>query len=87
MTNKECAAIIRAAAKKWLDNVKDPDVRRDVEFANCYRADAKDMREVAKLVRIGKVKEAAMKADNLDTIVRELFPDNCWEYLMSALVK
>lgn len=86
MTNKECAAGIRAVAKKWLENVNDPDVRRDVDFANCYRSDAKDMREVAKLVLAGKVKEAAVKADNLDTIVRELFPDPCWEHLMTALV-
>ena len=86
MTNKECAAGIRAAAKKWLDNVKDPEVRRDVDFANVYRADAKDLREVAGLVLAGKVKEAAAKAYALDSIVRDHVPDHCWEHLMTALV-
>jgi len=85
MNNILCARGIRAAATRWLKTASEPDVRCDVDFANCYRSDAKDLREVSTLVRRGKVKEAALAAEQLDTLVRELIPDDCWDYLQASL--
>tara|TARA_S200002703_G_scaffold127052_1_gene113652 strand:- start:2829 stop:3119 length:291 start_codon:yes stop_codon:yes gene_type:complete len=50
----------------------------EAEMISMVRGDAKDFREVAKLLRAGKVKEAFSRADSMDTAPREQIPDDVW---------
>jgi hypothetical protein len=81
MTNSQCAKEIAKAAKLWLSNVKDRAVRSDVDLADCYRSDAKALREIATLLRQNKHTDAVKKAEHLDSIVRDIIPENCWRHL------
>jgi hypothetical protein len=54
----------------------------DAGMVKCGKADARSLRKVGKLIKSGKVQEAAEFASNLDTIVREAIPDKVWEFLM-----
>jgi hypothetical protein len=85
MTNKEAASIITQAAIRWGQNALVPDIRKDKEFAKVYRSDARNLKEVARLVRQNKLVEAANKASRLDTIVRDIIPEGPWEHMIRSL--
>jgi hypothetical protein len=50
-----------------------------------YRSDARNLKEVARLVRQNKLVEAANKASRLDTIVRDIIPEGPWEHMIRSL--
>jgi hypothetical protein len=85
MTNKEAASIITQAAIRWGQNALAPDIRKDKEFAKVYRSDARNLKEVARLVRQNKLVEAANKASRLDTIVRDIIPEGPWQHMIRSL--
>ena len=46
------------------------------------KADAKDIRKLAKLAEEGKYKEAEKFMNSLDTFVREGIPEEVWSYIL-----
>lgn len=48
------------------------------EMIAMVRGDAKDFREVAKLLRVGKIKQAFAVAGGMDTAPREQIPNDIW---------
>ena len=82
MTNKEAASLITQAAIRWRQNALDRhDVQMYRSLAKVYRDDARDLKVVATLLRKNRVNEAAMAADDLDTLVRDIIPDAAWEHM------
>lgn len=78
-TEKKLARLIRDVAvdvrQQGLDTRDDPKLRK------LYLDDARDLREVAKLLGAGKWREAWRKAEyQLDTAVREQIPVPVWDY-------
>lgn len=61
---------LAAGLKRW---------QGEPEMIAMVRGDAKDFREIAKLLRAGKIKEAFKHAGNMDTAPREQIPDDVWD--------
>jgi hypothetical protein len=57
------------------------DADRDKEMIKVHREDAKDLTKGLNMLRAGKYEEARRHFEYLDTVVRELVPDNIWDYL------
>ena len=76
----EAAREIRKAAESYLSKSLDI-FKGDDELIKVCRADAKDLRNVAKLLRAGRMDEACRMADGLDTLVRDVIPQNAWDML------
>jgi len=77
---KSAAKEIREAAKEVREKTKtvwkgEPDMQAMVI------ADAKDMREVAKLLGAGNALAAANKAGGMDTAARDNIPDDAWIFM------
>jgi hypothetical protein len=65
-----------AVIEEWSQN---PPVDKDL--VSVYAADRKQMRAVIKLIQAGKVKLAAKRAMELDTILREQIPEALYDAL------
>ena len=89
MANKaECieqAKIIREAASRYLASGKKA-FKGEADMLKVYSNDAKDLREVAKLLREGKVKDAYRKAQYLDTLVRDVIPESPWRFMGRSMI-
>lgn len=80
---QKCAHAIDQAARNWLKGAyEDPD---DKELLDLYKADAKELRAIAKLLRQGKEEKAAEKVMDLDTIVRDEIPSDVYDALVNVL--
>lgn len=53
------------------------------ELREAYKADRRDLRKVYKLIKDNKLKKAINVGYDLDTEMRELIPDDVWEYLLT----
>lgn len=51
------------------------------DLIKVHREDAKDLTKGLNMLRAGKYEEARRHFEYLDTVVRELVPDNIWDYL------
>lgn len=76
---KSAAKEIRDEAKRRRQDVKqwpgEPDMQKMVI------QDAKDMREVAKLLGAGDARGAAYKAGGMDTAARDHIPQDAWDFM------
>lgn len=75
------AKIMREFAKEYLaDGLAT--WRDEDDMISMVREDARDFREIAKLIRAGKIDEAGRKAQSLDTAPRECIPDIVWDNII-----
>lgn len=78
-TFKSAAKEIRDEAKERRKDTKhwpgEPDMQKMVI------QDARDMREVAKLLGAGDAKAARSKAGNMDTAARDHIPQAAWDFM------
>lgn len=71
---------------KWKEEIRqsrDADLRDCDDFLkSAYRADAKELLSFAtKLKKGGKIQDLARIPDEMDTMVREMIPDDVWNLL------
>ena len=79
---------IREIARIWREdhiNTWNGKTQCDRDMREVGKADARDLRRVARLLREGRVTEAAKKLDSLDTIIRDLIPEETYKYLMEEI--
>jgi hypothetical protein len=78
-TFKSAAKEIRDEAKERRGDVKHWPGQKDMQ--RMVIQDARDMREVAKLLGAGDAKAAASKAGGMDTAARDHIPQAAWEFM------
>lgn len=78
MTPELAASKVREVAKAWGNAWNG---RKDPEMVAVHKADAKDIRMVATLIRKRKFAEAREAIYCLDTIVRDEIPSDIWAWL------
>lgn len=77
---------IRSASREWkkeADQSWPSSSPSDKKMRQLASSDARDIRSVAALVQSGKVFEAEDRASELDTAVREAFPNKFWSLVDS----
>ena len=77
MTPKVAAEKIREAAKAW----EHPDYKLDAEMTALHKSDAADLELIAALIEKEDLRRARIRADSLDTIIREEIPNDVWKWL------
>lgn len=83
-TAKKLAKELRDVAKEYLAQGLSS-FKGEADMIAMFRNDAKDLREVASLIRRQDLKKAWIKAYRLDTAVREIIPDNIWDAIETEL--
>jgi hypothetical protein len=78
-TFKSAAKEIRDAAKERRAEVST--WKGEPEMQEMVIADAKDMRQVAKLLGAGNALAAANKAGGMDTAARDNIPEDAWNFM------
>lgn len=58
-------------------------MKQDKEMVECYRKDRADLREVVSLLKRGKFEEAGSKICFLDTVVRDVVPDDIYRAVVN----
>ena len=76
---KSAAKEIRDEAKKRREDVKNWPGEKDMQ--RMVIQDARDMREVAKLLGAGDAKAASSKAGGMDTAARDYIPQAAWDFM------
>lgn len=76
---KSAAKEIREAAKGVRAKVSNWPGEKDMQ--NMCIEDARDMREVAKLLGAGNALAASSKAGGMDTAARDRIPDAAWDFM------
>lgn len=79
MTKEKAATILRQAAKEWEEDGIGTGIEKS------YKEDANDLRQVAKMLESGQVKKAINRFYDLDTIVRELAPDELYDWFVEKV--
>jgi len=77
MIAESMIAEFEKAIKGWKACADD-----DNEMKRVYISDRKDLRKVLSLIKVGKIEEASIKAYWLDTVVRDVIPNDVYNYIM-----
>lgn len=72
------------ASKAEVDRNWPSSSSSDREMRKMGSKDAKDIRTIASLVKSGRITDAKNKAENLDTVVREILPERFWTFTESV---
>lgn len=75
---------VAKASKAEVDQNWSSSSSSDREMRKMGSRDSKDIRAIAILVKSGKITTAKNKAENLDTIVREILPERFWTFSESV---
>lgn len=78
LTAMRYAELLTAISHKWGNHANGCS---DNELASQYRKDEADLLTIVKLLEANKIKEAGAKADDLDTILRDEFPSEVWDFI------
>lgn len=74
---QKCAKIMREFAAEYrADGLKE--WKGEPDMVAMILGDAKDYREIARLLRLNKIGEASDLARSMDTAPRETIPDSVW---------
>ena len=57
-------------------------MKRDKQMVLCYKNDRKDLRNIVSLIKRGEYEEAGNVAYWLDTVVRDLIPEEIYDVIM-----
>jgi hypothetical protein len=74
---KELSDLLRTSATEYRDNGL-KSFQDDKEMCEVYRSDYDDLLKIARIIDEGKIGEAFEEMDKLDTVVRDMIPDNVW---------
>lgn len=80
MNKKIAVEKLRKAADGYFKKYDGP-TSKDESYKEMLLSDVEDLRLVANLIEEGNLKTARIKAQNLDTAVRDEIPSKVWEYL------